>query len=50
MKFESLMLKGLFTACLLVCALTLGAMVTDKAPATQVAASATPAAAVTPAG
>jgi mannose/fructose/N-acetylgalactosamine-specific phosphotransferase system component IID len=30
MKFETLMLKSLFTACMLVCVLTLGAMLTTK--------------------
>jgi hypothetical protein len=29
MKFETLMLHSLFTACLLVCVLTLGAMLTS---------------------
>lgn len=45
MKFESLMLKSLFAACLLVCALTLGSMVTAKAPSAQVIAHAAPVAA-----
>lgn len=30
MKFETLLLKGLFTACLLVCVLTMGAMLTSN--------------------
>ena len=30
MKFETIMLKSLFAACLLICALTFGAMVTAK--------------------
>jgi hypothetical protein len=30
MKFESLLLKGLFTACLLICVLTMGAMLTSN--------------------
>ncbi|WP_165488614.1 MULTISPECIES: hypothetical protein [Dyella] len=49
MKFESLMLKGLFAACLLVCALTVGAMVTAKAPASTTIANAAPVASA-PAG
>ena len=41
MKFESLMLRGLFLACLLVCGLIFGAMVTtSSSPGTvQLAAS-----------
>ncbi|WP_165488612.1 MULTISPECIES: hypothetical protein [Dyella] len=51
MKFESLMLKGLFAACLLVCALTMGSMVFAKAPSSaQVIAHAAPAAAATLSG
>lgn len=49
MKFESLMLKGLFAACLLVCALTIGSMVTAKAPVSTTVANAAPTASV-PAG
>lgn len=49
MKFENLMLHGLFAACLLVCVLTLGAMV--SAPSSGVAvATAAPTAAAQPAG
>ncbi|WP_158543295.1 hypothetical protein [Dyella psychrodurans] len=39
MKFEALLLKALFTACLLICVLTLGAMLTAKAPVQTIAAS-----------
>jgi hypothetical protein len=39
MKFETLMLHSLFAACLLVCVLTLGSMLTTKAPVPNVAAS-----------
>lgn len=39
MKYENLMLKGLFTACLLVCLLTLGSMLTTHANSPTVAAS-----------
>lgn len=38
MKFETLMLHGLFVACLAVCALILGAMLTATPPTVQVAA------------
>ncbi|HEX7815623.1 hypothetical protein [Dyella sp.] len=44
MKFESLMLKSLFAACLLVCAMTLGAMVTTHADVTLAKAQGTQAA------
>jgi hypothetical protein len=37
MKFETVILNSLFTACLLICVLTLGAMVTAKPIATHVA-------------
>jgi hypothetical protein len=37
MKFETLMLHSLFAASLLVCVLTLGNMLTSKAPAQNVA-------------
>lgn len=40
MKFESLMLTSLFTACLLVCVLTMGAMLTTHANVPSVAAAA----------
>ncbi|SFR88429.1 hypothetical protein SAMN05216570_0284 [Dyella sp. OK004] len=39
MKFETVMLHSLFAACLLVCALTLGAMLTAKTTVSNVAAS-----------
>ena len=35
MKFETLMLRGLFIACLTVCGMIFGAMVTATPPATQ---------------
>ncbi|GGY19094.1 hypothetical protein GCM10008098_09110 [Rhodanobacter panaciterrae] len=38
MKFESLMLQSLFGACLLVCVLVLGAMLTSHASVPSVAA------------
>ncbi|GAB2583581.1 hypothetical protein ISP15_17130 [Dyella jejuensis] len=37
MKFETLMLHSLFAACLLVCMLTFGAMLTSHAPTNNVA-------------
>ena len=37
MKLEALLLKALFSACLLVCVLTLGNMLTAKAPLPAVA-------------
>jgi hypothetical protein len=46
MKFETLMLKSLFTACILVCLLTLGAMLTSHTPVPHVAASHVPVAAI----
>jgi hypothetical protein len=39
MKFETLMLHSLFAACLLLCVLTLGSMLTSKAPISNVAAA-----------
>jgi hypothetical protein len=39
MKFETLMLRGLFIACLAVCGLILGAMVTTTPTSVQFAAS-----------
>lgn len=45
MKFESLMLQSLFGACLLICVLVVGAMLTS--PATSVTASHAPIAAAT---
>jgi hypothetical protein len=39
MNFETLILKSLFTACLLICVLTIGAMVTAKPTVAHVAAS-----------
>ncbi|GLQ46670.1 hypothetical protein GCM10007862_17210 [Dyella lipolytica] len=35
MKFETLLLKGLFTACLLICVLTMGAMLTSNTTVTS---------------
>lgn len=46
MKFEALLLKALFSACLLICVLTLGGMLTSKAPIYAVAASQPAAAAI----
>ena len=45
MKFETLMLHSLFAACLLVCVLTLGAMLTSQATVSNVAANHAPVAA-----
>ena len=39
MKFETLMLRGLFVACLLVCGLVLGAMVNASPEAIRLAAA-----------
>jgi hypothetical protein len=39
MKFETLMLRGLFIACLAVCGLILGAMVTTTPASVQLAAN-----------
>ena len=39
MKFETLMLHSLFAACLLICVLTLGSMLTSKAPVSSIAAT-----------
>jgi hypothetical protein len=39
MKFETLMLRGLFVACLLVCGLVLGAMVNASPQAIRLAAA-----------
>ncbi|WP_170212234.1 hypothetical protein [Rhodanobacter glycinis] len=51
MKFETLMLQTLFSACALICLLALGAMLTTKVPVSAVAASHAPVAAVvSPAG
>jgi hypothetical protein len=47
MKFETLMLHSLFAACLLLCVLTLGAMLTSQATISSTAASHAPVAAVT---
>ncbi|MBB6188352.1 hypothetical protein [Rhodanobacter sp. MP7CTX1] len=44
MKFETLMLHSLFAACLLICVLTLGAMLTTQTTVSNVAASHAPAA------
>lgn len=45
MKFENLMLQTLFSACLLICVLTLGAMLTTHASVPNVAANHAPVAA-----
>lgn len=51
MKFENLMLHSLFAACLLVCVLTLGAMISAPVANPAAVASTAPAAAVVqPAG
>jgi hypothetical protein len=42
MKFETLMLHSLFAACLLVCVLTLGAMLTTHTPVPSVAVNHAP--------
>ena len=39
MKFETLMLHSLFAACLLVCVLTFGSMLTTKSSAPNLAAN-----------
>jgi hypothetical protein len=46
LKFETLMLQALFTACAVVCVLVMGSMLTAKSPA-YAAASHAPVAAVT---
>ncbi|WP_202594195.1 hypothetical protein [Frateuria defendens] len=46
MKLETLLLHSLFAACLLVCALTLGAMLTTQAGVPAVAAGHAPVVAV----
>ena len=45
MKFENLMLQTLFSACLLICVLTLGAMLTTHTSVPNVAANHAPVAA-----
>jgi hypothetical protein len=50
MKFENLMLHSLFAACLLVCVLTLGAMISAPSYAPASVASTSQAAATQPAG
>jgi len=50
MKFENLMLHSLFAACLLVCVLTLGAMISAPAAYSAAVANAAPAATAQPAG
>ncbi|HEY8681774.1 MAG TPA: hypothetical protein VIM06_01265 [Rhodanobacter sp.] len=51
MKYETLMLQTLFSACLLVCLLVMGAMLTSKAPVSTVAVHHAPvAAAASPVG
>jgi hypothetical protein len=47
MKFETLMLQSLFLACLLVCLLTLGAMLTSHITPSNIATSHAPVAAMT---
>jgi len=46
MKFETLMLHSVFAACLLVCVLTLGAMLTSQATVSSTSAAHAPVAAV----
>jgi hypothetical protein len=46
MKFETLMLHSLFAACMLICLLTLGAMLTLPAAVPNIAASHAPVAAI----
>ncbi|MBB6242540.1 hypothetical protein [Rhodanobacter sp. MP1X3] len=46
MKFETLMLQSLFAACLLICLLTLGAMLTSQITVPSVAVSHAPVAAI----
>jgi hypothetical protein len=46
MKFETLMLQTLFSACLLVCVLAMGAMLTTHVTVAKVAASQAPVAAI----
>jgi hypothetical protein len=46
MKFETLMLHSLFAACMLVCLLTLGAMLTSPTTVPDIAASHAPVAAI----
>lgn len=50
MKFETLMLQTLFSACALVCLLAMGAMLTTKVPVSLAASQAPTAAAVSSAG
>jgi hypothetical protein len=45
MKFETLMLQSLFTACLLICVLALGSMLVAPTNAAKVATSQAPVAA-----
>jgi hypothetical protein len=42
MKFETLMMQSLFTACLLICLLTLGAMLTSQTTVSKKAVGHTP--------
>lgn len=44
MKFEKLLLQGLFGACLLVCLMVVGGMLTSRTPVAVFAASQAPAA------
>jgi hypothetical protein len=46
MKFETLMLQSLFTACLLICLLTLGSMLVAPTNVAKVATSQAPVTAV----
>ena len=46
MKFETLMLQTLFSACLLVCLLAMGAMLTTHVTVSKVAANHAPVAAI----
>jgi hypothetical protein len=50
MKFETLMLQTLFSACALVCLLAMGAMLTTKVPVSVAASHAPTAAVVSTAG
>jgi hypothetical protein len=46
MKFETVLLQLLFSACALVCVLVMGSMITAKAPAATAAVTHTPVAVV----
>jgi hypothetical protein len=47
MKYETLMLQTIFSACMLVCLLVMGAMLTSKTPVSTAAVSHAPVAVVT---